>query len=67
MCDVENSRNNCMLLSAEETKFQIKIVYLLIKVTMNIGFVAKIKIVVTLGIMSSIKGQLYTYVIVIGP
>ena len=45
----------------------MKIVCLLIKVTMNIGFVAKIKIVVTLGIMSSIKGQLYTYVIVIGP
>ena len=56
-----------MLLSAEQTKFQIKIVCLLIKVTMNIGFVEKIKIVVTLGIMSSIKGKLYTFVIVMGP
>ena len=46
---------------------KLKIACLLIKVTMNIGFVAKIKIVVTLGIMSSIKGQLYTSVIVIGP
>ena len=45
----------------------MKIVCMLIKVTMNIGFIAKINIVVTLGIMSSKKGQLYTSVIVIGP
>ena len=56
-----------MLLSAEKTEFRMKFVCMLIKVTMNIGFVAKIKIVVTLGIISSIKGQLYTSIIIIGP